>query len=204
MNARRDTIKYDVTYQSLSGVLSGAGGHFHVAPSGVNGPIVKNIAAGSGPASGSVGGLWTTLDATQPLTRALVDSMIAKKTYINFHTLANPGGEIRGQVRFGSDVVTSVRRVSDVVPAGFELLQNYPNPFNPETVIPFSVSERSLVTLKVFDILGQEIGTLVNETLSPGSYSVKFSGVGLSSGVYFYRLNGASGRVEHRKMLFMK
>ena len=202
LNARRDTVMYDVTYDDLSGTVSAA--HFHVGAVGMNGPVVKNIASSGGAASGTVGGLWTSTDATQALTRTLVDSMIAGRTYINFHTAANPSGEMRGQVKFGSDVVTSVRRESDQTPAKFRLEQNYPNPFNPETVIPFAVSERSMVTLKVYDILGQEIRVLVNEVLSPGLYTVRFSGTGVASGVYFYRLTGASGSIEQRKMILLK
>lgn len=202
LNPRRDSVMYDVTYEGLSGTVNAA--HFHVAPVGVNGPVVKNVASSGGAASGTVGGFWTTTDATQPLTRALVDSMIAGKTYINFHTAANPSGEIRGQVKFGSDVVTSVRQESNLAPAQFRLGQNYPNPFNPETVIPFAVSERSMVTLKVFDILGQEVRVLVNDVLAPGAYTARFNGTGVASGVYFYRLTATSGALEQRKMLLVK
>jgi len=166
--------------------------------------VAKNIPAGGIGASGSVSGLWTSTDVTQPLTRALADSLIAGKTYINFHTSANPGGEMRGQVKFGSDVVTEIRRESEASPSSFKLEQNYPNPFNPETVIPFAVSERSFISLKVFNILGQEVQTLVNTSLSPGSYSVKFNGARMGSGVYFYRMTSGSRFNELKKMMFIK
>lgn len=205
--ATRDTIVYNVTYHSLSGPLSGAGGHFHVGPVGINGPVVKNIAAGAGPASGTVGGLWTASDATQPLTRALVDSLIAGKIYANLHTAANPGGEIRGQVRFGSDVVTSVKREEGAVPRQFMLHQNYPNPFNPATVIRFDIAASAKVTLTVFDLLGREIAVLVNEQLPPGAYSASFNAAApmrLASGVYFYRLATTTGFVQTNKMMLLK
>lgn len=89
------------------------------------------------------------------------------------------------------------------VPADFALLQNYPNPFNPSTQITFSLPERSNVTLKIFDILGKEIATLVNETKSAGTYNVNFDASKLSSGVYIYSIQ-AGDFAESRKMLLMK
>ncbi|MDZ7766259.1 MAG: T9SS type A sorting domain-containing protein [Melioribacteraceae bacterium] len=70
----------------------------------------------------------------------------------------------------------------------FSLSQNYPNPFNPTTSIKYQVSSSEKVILKVYDILGREIKTLVNEVKSPGSYEVQFDASQLASGVYFYRL----------------
>ena len=70
----------------------------------------------------------------------------------------------------------------------YELYQNYPNPFNPTTTIRFSLPQRSHVTLKIFDILGREVATLVNGELNPGEHSVVYDTKGLPSGVYFYRL----------------
>lgn len=89
------------------------------------------------------------------------------------------------------------------VPEVFALLQNYPNPFNPSTKITFSLPERSNVTLKIFDILGKEIATLVNETKSAGTYNVNFDASKLSSGVYIYSIQ-AGDFAESRKMLLMK
>jgi hypothetical protein len=77
-------------------------------------------------------------------------------------------------------------------PAAFELSQNFPNPFNPSTTITFSIPQASLVTLKVFDISGKEVITLVNERRDAGNYDVSFNGAGLSSGMYFYRINSGS------------
>ncbi|MGE5798513.1 MAG: T9SS type A sorting domain-containing protein, partial [Ignavibacteria bacterium] len=71
---------------------------------------------------------------------------------------------------------------------GFFISQNYPNPFNPNTKIEYSVQEPSKVTIKVFDLLGREIATLVDEEKSAGNYKVEFNGVGLPSGIYFYRM----------------
>ncbi len=74
------------------------------------------------------------------------------------------------------------------LPQDYRLIQNHPNPFNPNTTIKFSIPHSQFVTLKVYDILGRELATLVNEEKLPGSYEVKFDGINLLSGVYFYRL----------------
>jgi hypothetical protein len=68
------------------------------------------------------------------------------------------------------------------------LYQNYPNPFNPSTSIKYQVESIKLIKLIVYDILGKEIVTLVNEKLSPGTYDVNFDGSNLPSGIYFYKL----------------
>ncbi len=85
----------------------------------------------------------------------------------------------------------------------YSLNQNYPNPFNPSTLIKYSVAERSNVSLKVFDILGNEVATLVNTSKDAGSYQVNFDASKLSSGVYIYTLN-AGNYTQSKKMLLMK
>jgi hypothetical protein len=83
------------------------------------------------------------------------------------------------------------------------LADNYPNPFNPSTIINYEVASSKFVTLKVYDVLGREIETLVNETKGPGQYSVAFDGSKLSSGVYFYRMT-AGNYVSTKKALLVK
>ena len=78
------------------------------------------------------------------------------------------------------------------LPSKFYLCQNYPNPFNPSTKIEYSIPKTSFVTLKVYDILGREVATLVNEEKSGGKYEVEFNGNGLSSGIYFYKLQAGN------------
>jgi hypothetical protein len=78
------------------------------------------------------------------------------------------------------------------------LYQNYPNPFNPKTIINYELRMKNYVTLKVFDILGREVATLVQEFTPPGSHRVEFDGNGLVSGMYFYRLTAAAlGQAEN-------
>jgi hypothetical protein len=92
---------------------------------------------------------------------------------------------------------------SGLIPDKFSLAQNFPNPFNPETVINYFISENSLVTLKVFDVLGNEVSILVNEVKTPGRYEIIFDGHDLSSGVYFYRLE-SSNYIQTNKMILLK
>ncbi|MDP3683474.1 MAG: T9SS type A sorting domain-containing protein, partial [Ignavibacteria bacterium] len=109
-----------------------------------------------------------------------------------------------------NDVYTKTENETSILPDEFALYQNYPNPFNPETVISYQLSVFSKVTLKVFDVLGKEITTLVNEEQSAGKYSVKFETTNntqltntLPSCVYFYQLRAGSF-VETKKMLLLR
>jgi hypothetical protein len=106
---------------------------------------------------------------------------------------------------FSTDAVLSAELPSytSQVPQDFTIEQNYPNPFNPTTTIKYKISEFTFVTLKIFNLLGKELITLVNEEKPIGSYEVKFDGTSLPSGTYFYRLQAGSF-VETRKMLLMK
>ena len=89
------------------------------------------------------------------------------------------------------------------VPEKFELSQNYPNPFNPSTKIKYQIATSNPVSLKVYDVLGNEVTTLVNEIQSAGNYEVTFDASSLSSGTYFYKLQTGSF-VETKKMILMK
>ncbi len=83
------------------------------------------------------------------------------------------------------------------------MIQNFPNPFNPSTTIYYSIPELSFVTLKVYDVLGNEIVTLVNEEKSIGTHTIEFDATALPSGIYFYRIQAGSF-VETKKMVLMK
>ena len=105
--------------------------------------------------------------------------------------------------------VVGVKSIESKVPASYSLSQNYPNPFNPITKLRFDIPPDSRfrgndkVVLKVYDVMGREVQTLVNEKLSAGTYEVKFDGSMLTSGVYFYKLI-TNGFAETRKMLLIK
>ncbi|HSP87164.1 MAG TPA: M1 family aminopeptidase, partial [Ignavibacteriaceae bacterium] len=117
---------------------------------------------------------------------------------------------------YGNWILKDVLNISTGVentfsPDKFSLMQNYPNPFNPKTTISYQVASKSHVTLKIYNILGNEVATLVNEVQSAGEYKVDFNAETLSSGVYFYKLtasNPESGSEqvfsETRKLILMK
>jgi hypothetical protein len=117
---------------------------------------------------------------------------------------------LRGIVKYVTNkLITNVEQETDNK-LNFQLKQNYPNPFNPSTAIRFQIPEKSFVTLIVYNVLGSEVATLVNEEKIIGSYEVGFDGSGLPSGVYFYHLSvrpsTGSGRqfVETKKMVLLK
>jgi photosystem II stability/assembly factor-like uncharacterized protein len=100
--------------------------------------------------------------------------------------------------------ISFVNQISIRIPKDFSLNQNYPNPFNPSTNIKYQIKENKFVTLKVFDLLGKEVATLVNEKQSPGTYEVTFDARALSSGIYFYTLYADGLLIDCKKMILMK
>ncbi len=103
----------------------------------------------------------------------------------------------------GGGIISAINHISSNIPNGFSLLQNYPNPFNPTTKINFDLKNAAFAMLRVYDITGREVRTLVYEKLSAGSYSYDFNAVELPSGVYFYQLQ-TDGFVETKKMILLK
>ncbi len=101
------------------------------------------------------------------------------------------------------DIIVGIDDIISDNPTEYELYQNYPNPFNPSTIINYQVPELSFVTLRVYDVLGSEIETLVNKEKPMGSYTVEFSAQNLPSGVYFYQLK-AGDFIQTKKMVLMK
>jgi len=106
-------------------------------------------------------------------------------------------------VKMFTKLPTSVDPVSNLVPDGYALSQNYPNPFNPTTEIEFSIPTAGFTTLKVYDLLGREVATLVSENLSPGTFRTRLDGSRFASGTYVYRLVSSATQIT-RKMLLLK
>jgi hypothetical protein len=104
---------------------------------------------------------------------------------------------------FSTTIPTDVDEDLTALPEQYYLFQNYPNPFNPSTTIKYSVPQSSNVVIKVFDILGNEIETLVNEEKPAGTYEIDFDARNLSSGVYFYKMTGGNYS-ETKKMLLLR
>ena len=104
------------------------------------------------------------------------------------------GGNGRGDVMLESlnNLLTNTGNNNTTIPTSYSLSQNYPNPFNPTTNVQFSIIKVQFVSLKVFDMLGQEVATLVNETLKPGTYEAAFDGSQLPSGVYFAKIEAGT------------
>jgi hypothetical protein len=123
--------------------------------------------------------------------------------WLGFGAFANDGG-----YQYIDDIcltTTDDHPVSQAnpVPANFELAQNYPNPFNPSTTISFTMNETATASLKVYDLAGREVATLVNGLTSIGQHDVVFDASSQSTGVYFYTLETATGS-ETRKMVLVK
>lgn len=102
-----------------------------------------------------------------------------------------------------SEAVLSVLPPLNEIPLNFRLEQNYPNPFNPSTNISFSLPSKSFVTLKIFDIIGKEVATVVKEELPAGNYTRQWNAKDLSSGIYFYRLQ-AGKYIETKKLVLLR
>ncbi len=104
---------------------------------------------------------------------------------------------------YGTRQTTSVKQTNTEIPKEFALSQNYPNPFNPSTKIEFDLPKNGLVSLKIYNVLGQEIASLVNGNYAAGHYTVPFEASRFTTGIYFYRLQSGSG-VAVKKMLLIK
>jgi len=122
------------------------------------------------------------------------------------------GQEIADAIHYASDHIPlfatfqfdePVSVETEIAPNEFELYQNFPNPFNPSTIINYQIPELSFVTLKIYDVLGKEIETILNEEKPKGTYELIWNAANLPSAVYFYKLQAGSF-VETKKMVLMK
>ena len=100
-------------------------------------------------------------------------------------------------------VPTSAKEDLSILPSSFHLYQNYPNPFNPATNIKFEVPQTEFISLKVYDLLGNETANLVNDVKAAGVYTVKFDASKLSSGIYLYRLQTGESNISLTKKLIL-
>jgi hypothetical protein len=116
---------------------------------------------------------------------------------------AGDDGKALGDLNWFPEQLVGVEQESNSIPAKFELSQNYPNPFNPTTEIKYSIPQSGFVTLKVFNLLGQEVATLVNQQQKTGSYIVNFDASNLASGIYMYRIQSDNFSLT-KKMVLLK
>jgi hypothetical protein len=126
-------------------------------------------------------------------------------SFCNLNNYIFAGTVSNGVYRRPLGELTYTQNISNEIPKQFSLSQNYPNPFNPKTNIRFSIPPyeggKGDVILKVYDILGNEVSTLVNEQLKPGTYEVEFNGDNFASGVYYYTLQTESFNLTKRMVL---
>lgn len=130
--------------------------------------------------------------------------IVEKNSHLMYSSIDRLIGCVINGIKYGTIVSVKEKNIN----TNYELSQNYPNPFNPETTISYKVQAASKVILKVYDLLGKEVATLVDQYKQPGSYTVAFNvktrhGVSLQSGVYFYRLQAGSFS-ETKKMILLK
>ena len=151
--------------------------------------VEKMNAAGTFEQIGYVAGFGTT---TEPKAYSFTDSKLDAGTYS--YRLK--------QIDFdGSYEYSDVVEVEVSIPAVYSLDQNYPNPFNPSTTIKYSIAEDGFVKLAVYNMLGEEVATIVNTTQKAGKYEVNFNASQLSSGVYVYRIEAANFTTSKKLML---
>ncbi len=174
-------------------VTAGAG----IAGTGTNWWVTTQDATPAVFFSSNNGANWTT-QYTAPTTGGVFRHLTKARTGNTLWGVRSLGGISR----YGETIV-GVTPIGTVTPTSYSLSQNYPNPFNPTTKINFSIPKSGMVSLKVYDILGKEVSTLVNQNISAGTYTYEFDASRLSSGIYFYRLN-VNGFNEVKKMSLIK
>jgi len=139
------------------------------------------------------------------ISLTLVDSnTVSSLTVNNYNKYSDQvGGDTTYFLTVSSEPLVDVENEDNITPAEFRMEQNYPNPFNPSTIIKYSIPTSEFVTLKVYDVLGNEVATLVNEEKPAGNYQVDYKSSNLSSGTYFYKITMGKFS-ETKKMIVLK
>ena len=191
-SARMPTPRYCLTSCMLDSLIYVIGGWYH----STYGPLYDKVEVYN-PATDE----WKTGKSLPAKLAGLASTVINGKIYVF-------GGARTTHPNYGTSVIYEFSVVTGIDEeemqlSAFRIYQNYPNPFNPITTIKYSIPKESFVNIKVYDILGKEITTLINERKSPGNYSIDFNGVNLPSGVYFYRMQAGSF-VSTKKFVLLK
>lgn len=198
-----ETATFSVT---ISGGTLSAGGTNIAASSGVLTAGVGSKKVGdelthSSPKSPSANIVTFDFTYTAPSTTGNVT------LYANGNSVNLNGGSNGDLWNFAPNKVIVVNPVTDIEDEStistFQLAQNYPNPFNPTTTIAFQIKEAGYATLKVYNLIGKEVATLVNEEKQVGKFEVKFDASNLSSGIYYYRLQSGNF-TETKKMILLQ
>ncbi|HEY3249916.1 MAG TPA: T9SS type A sorting domain-containing protein [Ignavibacteria bacterium] len=152
---------------------------------------------------------WSILPSVKPTQSHNISNSVCARFFgdtVRIFSCGGTEGSVTSSTSFhliGCGPLVGVTNISGTIPDGYVLSQNYPNPFNPTTNIKFSLPKAGNVKLVVFDILGREVTTLVNEFKTAGNYLVDFNALNLASGVYFYKIT-ANDFTETKKMLLIK
>jgi hypothetical protein len=183
----------------------GYGNNFYVSGGDTNGTAVKNDKVFI---FNTVTNTWvgTILSNPNPISNSM--NALTAKCISDTVRLFQPGGYNASSVGTANFVITGCGVVTGIstnpgLPKEYSLSQNYPNPFNPVTKISFDIPKNGFVSVRIYDVLGKEVKTLVNEVKTAGSYIVDFDASSFSSGTYFYRLE-SNGFVATKKMMLIK
>jgi hypothetical protein len=176
------------------------------------------ISSNNGSTWTSVAGRYTTTFSSQPTYIGLkywvyeqvnLAPYIGQNIKVRFYLYTDSGqpgdGVYIDDIRIVEykDAATGITQSGNEIPATFALEQNYPNPFNPSTTIKFQIPAEQFVSLKIFDLTGREVASLINEKVNPGYYEVVWNAVNFSSGVYFYKLSAGTFE-DTKRMLLVK
>jgi len=133
----------------------------------------------------------------------IYDMAVDESSSANIYVTGKSGGSM-ATVKFVQTPTQTNETTSSDIPESYFLEQNFPNPFNPSTIINYELRIRNFVMLKVYDIAGREVATLVNEIMPAGKHAVEFNAIGLSSGVYFYSLSIGGKQMAVKRMALVK
>ena len=172
---------------------------------GISGPAPLTVSFTNRSWEGARSYVWDFGDGSSATSASPSHTYMTPGQYTVTLTVSGPEGTVRERklrlVRVST--ATTARRFSDAVPGRFALEQNYPNPFNPSTVIGYSIPSDERVRLRIIDVLGRTVATLVDAPQRAGSHTVRWNAGGASSGVYFCALE-AGGRLQVRKLVVMR
>lgn len=189
------------------GISTDANGRLYVTFQNSTAPAPKGFFLVHGTGTSFVNPILVFEDSTSSYIGRGSSSVAAKgngEVAISFDPTASRNGDVASDLflKRGTITITSIQNTNSIA-NDFSLAQNYPNPFNPNTVINFTLPFSGFVKLRVFNSLGKEVESLVNENLNTGSYSVKFNASDFAGGVYFYKLE-TENFTETKKMILIK
>jgi hypothetical protein len=141
----------------------------------------------------------------QEIDTSIRVSPLGALDFVNSQTGWAYGGDGIHTTNGGGPIIfTAIQNNNEIITRNYMLFQNYPNPFNQMTIIKYQLSIKALVKIRIYDINGREIETLINKKQEPGTYKVRFNAEKLPSGVYFYSLYADGKRIETKKMIYLK